>query len=176
MMIKSALVVSCLSLALGFAAVKSFPTLKGQTPNLEKVELPKDCMGKKTLIGVASGKQAQGDLEAWFEPIYLRFIKGHGLFAQTYDINMYFVPMFVGANKAAYEPAMRKISKSSTPEVLQHLVFCKTKAKELEAMLGIKDRNKPYFFVLDEQGEIIHQTDGAFSDEKLEAIEAYFME
>lgn len=35
----------------------------------------------------------------------------------------------------------------------------------------MKDKEAPYVFVVDPQGRIVHRTQGAFSDEKLDAIE-----
>jgi len=174
MMIKP--LVLCTAVLVSMIGGDSFPGLKGETPNGKMVELPKDCKGKKTIIGLAYGKKAAADLEGWYEPAYLRFVKGHGLFATAYDAELYFIPMFVGANKAAYNPSMKKIRKSASPEVLDHLVFFKGALEDYVDPLELKDKSTPYFFVLDESGTIVHRTSGAYSDEKLEAIESLLLE
>jgi len=38
--------------------------------------------------------------------------------------------------------------------------------------LNMKDKNSPYFFVLDENGKILYATSGSFSEKKMEDIEA----
>lgn len=150
--------------------------MKGETPNGEKVVLPDDGKGKMTVVGLAYSKKAESALEAWYEPAYLRFVKKHGLFAGTYDANLYFIPMFVGANKAAYGPSMKKIQKSAEPDVLDHIVFFKGELSEYQNSLGLKDKSKPYFFVLNEKGQIVHSASGGYSEDKLEVIEELLME
>ena len=71
---------------------------------------------------MAYGQKAQPLLEDWYEPAYLRFVAKHGLFAGLYDVRVFFVPLFVGANKAAYEPSLAKFRRSASPEVVD-LVF-----------------------------------------------------
>ena len=44
-------------------------------------------------------------------------------------------------------------------------------ADGLRETLGLKDKETPYIFVVDPQGRIVHRTQGAFSDDKLDAIE-----
>lgn len=46
----------------------------------------------------------------------------------------------------------------------------------LQAELDMTDKSLPYIFVLDEQGRIVHRTQGAFTEEKLEAIEEVLMQ
>jgi hypothetical protein len=157
-------------------AQETFPVLKGETPNGQNVELPKDGEGTKTIVGLAYSKKAEAALEAWYEPAYLRFVKKHGLFAATYEAHLYFVPMFVGANKAAYGPSMKKIQKSAEPAVLDHVLFFKGELSDYEGTLGLEEKSKPYFFVLDENGLIIYRTSGEYTDEKLEEIEGLLMD
>ena len=110
-------------------------------------------------------------MEEWFEPAYLRFVAKHGLFAGAYDCAVYFVPLFTGVNKAAYEPSMKRFRKSAAPEIVEHVVFSKADLDQLKAALGLEHRDIPYFFVLDAEGRIIHRAQGGFPDEKLEAME-----
>jgi len=156
--------------SVGFAQ-QSFPTLQGETAEGRGISLPLANPKGYTLIGIAYSQKAQPMLEEWYEPAYLRFIAKHGLFAGAYEVDLYFVPLFVGVNKVAYEPSMKKFRKSAAPEVVDHVVFSKAEPDPLKATLGMADKDIPYFFVLDGEGRIMHRTEGAFTEDKLEAIE-----
>jgi len=40
----------------------------------------------------------------------------------------------------------------------------------------LKDKHKPYFFVLDDQGKIVYSTSGRYSEKKLDKIESLVSE
>lgn len=157
-------------------AQEAFPELSGETVEGRPVTLPLKNAKARTIVGIAYGKAAGPLLEEWYGPAYLRFVAKHGLFAGAYDVDVFFVPLFVGANKAAYEPSMRKFRKSASPEVVDLVVFAKGELEPLQAALGLKNKDVPYFFVLDAQGNIIHRTEGAFTDAKLDIIEEVLMD
>ena len=152
-----------------------FPTLSGETATGRTVELP--AVGPKgfTIVGMAYSKKAGPLLEEWYEPAYLRFVAKHGLFASAYDADLYFIPLFVGANKAAYEPSLRKFRKSASPEIVDHVVFCRENGDEVIEALEMNDKDVPYFFILDAEGTIVYRTQGAFTEAKLEAMEAVLL-
>ncbi|MBL0127835.1 MAG: hypothetical protein IPP83_10360 [Flavobacteriales bacterium] len=170
-MIKGSFTVIAVLFAGLVPAQQLFPTLSGETSEGREVTLPSASGKGYTIIGLAYSQKAQPALEEWFEPAYLRFIAKHGLFAGAYQCNVYFVPLFTGMNKAAYEPSMRKFRKSASPQVVDHVVFAKAELDLLKDALGLADKDAPYFFVLDREGRIIHREQGAFTEEKLEAIE-----
>lgn len=171
MNLRLSLGLSVLLLAFQATAQTPFPTLSGETADGASVELPAANAKGWTVIGIAYGKQAGPILEEWYEPIYLRFVAQHGLMAGAYKANAYFVPLFVGMNKSAYEPSMKKFRKSADPAIVDHVVFTKDNAEALIDQLDMKDKGTPYFFVLDKDGRIVHRSQGAFSDAKLEAME-----
>lgn len=165
------ILVTCLLIAQGASAQQQFPTIQGETADGTAVQLPLSKPKEYTIIGLAYSQRAQPDLEEWFEPAYLRFVAKHGLFAGAYDCDVFFVPLFTGLNKVAYEPSMRKFRKSASPEIVDHVVFSKADVEALKGPLGLTDKDAPYFFVLDRTGHIVYHTQGAFTEEKLEAIE-----
>lgn len=156
-------------------AQTTFPQLSGETANGKTVVLPTNTK-PWTVIGIAYSQKATPLLEAWYEPAYLRFIAKHGLLAGAYDAEVYFVPLFVGLNKAAYEPSMKKFRQGADPEIIEHVLFSKNEVEPLKNALDMADKDIPYFFVLDAQGRIVHRTKGAFSEEKLEALEEVMLE
>lgn len=167
----SALFVSCTAFA-----QTSFPTIAGETTDGSTVELPAASKGKPAIIAVAFGKKAEPVLAEWYEPAYLRFVAKHGLFAGATDAQLYFVPIFVGLNKAAYEPSMKRLRKSADPDVAKRVVFFKGEADAVLDALGMKDKDEPWFFALDAEGRIVHKEKGAFTVVKLDALEEALME
>ncbi|MFZ1688913.1 MAG: hypothetical protein WAU70_15920 [Flavobacteriales bacterium] len=159
----------CMSSALPQGAL--FPELKGETPLGKHIDLPRDAKGKFTILCLAYDKSANDQLTAWFEPAYLRFVMNHGLFASHHDVNIWFVPMFTGMNKAAYAPVMKKVQKSEAPEVQDHILFFQGDMDLYVRELDMGDKTKPYIFLLNDTGEVIHRESGEFTDDKLEAIE-----
>ena len=76
--------------------------------------IPGDAANGFTLVALAFGKGAEPVLAEWMEPAYLRFVAKHGLFAGSYQCTAWFIPVFVGLNKAAYEPSMKKLRNSAS--------------------------------------------------------------
>ncbi len=167
----------CLALAIAGAATaqQPFPEITGETASGETVTLPKPDARKYTIVGVAYSQKASTMLEDWLEPAYLRFVAQHGLFAGEYDADIFFVPVFVGLNKAAYEPTLKKFKRSASPEIVDHVLFSKTDMDQLRNELGMTEKETPHFFVLNAKGQIVHRTQGAFTDDKLEGIENVLM-
>ncbi len=170
------------TLALAFAAgtfaiaQKSFPSITGETHDGTSITLPAAAQGRPAIIAVAFGKKAEPVLADWYEPAYRRFVDKHGLFAGASDVQLYFVPVFVGLNKAAYEPSMKRLRKSADPDVAKRVVFFKGEADAVLQELGMKDKEEPWFFCVDAQGRIVHKEKGAFTVAKLDALEEALLE
>jgi hypothetical protein len=153
---------------------KIFPDLTAETAEDKKVNLPQDVKGKFTLLGLAYSKKSEDELNTWFSPIFSTFIqKNTGQLAGfNYDVNVYFVPMFTGINAAATGTAKRKALKNVDPQLLPYVLFYKGELKKYKEQLDFERRDIPYFFVLDPDGKIIFATDGAYSDAKMESLQA----
>ncbi|MCW5898210.1 MAG: hypothetical protein KIT10_02985 [Flavobacteriales bacterium] len=171
-----AIIIALLSTGGLFAQGPVFPKLEGETADGLNVELPRTTSGRMTVIGIAYGQQAQQHLESWYEPAYLRFVAKHGLFAGSYEVDVWFVPLFTGLNKAAYEPTLKKFRKSAHPEIVKHVLFSKGDVAPLKDAFGMADKGTPYFFVLDGQGRVVYRTEGAFKHDKLDKIEEFLMD
>ncbi|MBX2972621.1 MAG: hypothetical protein KF797_05925 [Flavobacteriales bacterium] len=172
---RSILLITAAVSAISLSAQTKFPALTGETASGKTITLP--TKGKPwTVIGLAYSQKASPLLEEWYEPAYLRFIAKHGLMAGSYEADVYFVPLFVGLNKAAYEGSMNKFRKSADPEIVDHVLFSKAEIEPLKEALDLKDKDIPYFFVLDAEGRVVHREKGAFTDDKLESIEEVLMD
>ncbi|HCW07545.1 MAG TPA: hypothetical protein DGG95_09305 [Cytophagales bacterium] len=153
---------------------KTFPDLTAETTDDKKVNLPQDVKGKFTLLGLAYSKKSEDELNTWFSPIFNTFIqKNTGQLAGfNYDVNVYFIPMFTGINAAATGIAKKKAIKNIDPQLLPYVLFYKGELKKYKDQLDFDRKDIPYFFVLDAEGKIVFATDGAFSDDKMESIQA----
>lgn len=170
------LVVCLLSVAGVQAQVgQAFPVLKGETVEGKAMQLPASVKGKYTLLGLAFSNKSDKALQTWFEPVYTRFMSDRGnagLFADfAYDVNVYFVPMFTGANKVAAGPARKRMLKEVDTELHKHVLFYIGELEPYQNQLGLKDKDEPYFFVLDEEGKIVYATSGAYSEKKMDQVE-----
>lgn len=154
---------------------KPFPDMTAETVEDKKVNLPNDVKGKYTLLGLAYSKKSEDDLMTWFQPTFEKFIqKTTGLMAGFgYDVNVYFVPMFTGINAAASGTAKRKAAKKFDPQLLPYVLFYKGELKPYKETLDFEKKDIPYFFVLDPQGRIVHATSGAYTEEKMDAVEEH---
>jgi len=153
---------------------KMFPDMEAQTAEDKVVKLPQDVHGKYTLLGLAYSKKSEDELNSWFEPVFSKFIqKTKGLMAGFgYDVNVYFVPMFTGINAAATGTAKKKAIKNVDPQLLPYILFYKGELKPYKEALDFERRDIPYFFVLDPNGKILYATSGAYSESKMDQVEA----
>jgi hypothetical protein len=173
-----------LCLLMGMAAQaqvgQQFPELKGETVSGKTMRLPQDVKGKYTLLGLAFSKKSDEALQTWFQPTYDRFMvdkESAGLFADfVYDVNVYFVPMFTGANKAAAGPARKSMLKNVDAYLHPHVLFYIGELDTYRDQLGLVAKDEPYFFVLDEKGKIVYATSGAYSAKKMDQVEEILSE
>lgn len=152
---------------------QKFPDMNAETVDDVKVNLPSAVNGKYTLLGLAYSKKSEDDLNTWFQPVFEKFIqKTSGLLAGfTYDVNVYFIPMFTGVNAAASGTAKRKAAKNIDPQLLPYILFYRGELKPYKEALDFEKKDIPYFFVLDPQGKIVFATSGKYSDEKMSQVE-----
>ena len=153
---------------------KMFPAMEAQTAEDKVVKLPQDVQGKYTLLGLAYSKKSEDELNSWFEPVFSKFIqKTTGLMAGFgYDVNVYFIPMFTGINAAATGTAKKKAIKNVDPQLLPYILFYKGELKPYKEALDFEKKDIPYFFVLDPKGKILFATSGAYSESKMDKVEA----
>src|SRR5690606_29105909 len=152
---------------------KVFPAMEAETVEDKKVMLPDDVKGKYTLIGLAYSKKSEDELNSWFQPVFEKFIQKTGgiLSSFSYDVNVFFVPMFTGVNAAATGTAKRKAMKNIDPQLLPYVLFYRGELKTYKQALDFEKKDIPYFFVLDPDGKIIHATSGKYTAAKMDAVE-----
>ena len=151
-----------------------FPDITGENLENKNVKLPLAAKGKYCLIGMASSQKAEKDLQTWMQPVYDMFINQNTFISIDYNLDIFFIPMFTGANQAVYKKVMKKTKAEIDPELAPYVLFYKGSLDPYKKHL--KDKNKPYFFVLDENGKVVYATSGQYTAKKLDKIETFVSE
>lgn len=154
---------------------KPFPDMETETVEDKVINIPKDVTDKYTLVAMAYSKKAEKDLSSWFSPIYNKFLKkSTGVFSSfTYDINVYFVPMFTGVNAAATGKAKKKTAEELDPLLVPNILFYKGALKPYKDSLEFDKKDVPYLFLIDTDGKIAYATSGEYTDSKMDEIEEF---
>ncbi len=147
--------------------------MEGESLTNEFINIPDDLAGKYTIIGLAYSKKAEEYLKSWFRPAYYQFLykpEEPSVFQSTYDIHLYFVPMFTGAKRPAYQGVMKKVKKTVDPKLHPYVLFYKGELKKYKEDLNFEGKHLPYFYVLDPEGTIIYSTSGRYTEAKMQEI------
>lgn len=147
-----------------------FPSIDVVDLNDEALNIPIDTKGKYTLVGVAFSEDAQKDLYSWSQPVFSEFMDENNLSSLVYDPNVHLILMFTGANQLAYNKAKKEITEGTDEHLRDNIVLYKGNMEDYRKELKMKDRKKPYFFVLDKTGKVIYTADGRYSREVLEEV------
>lgn len=151
-----------------------FPTMESESLANELISIPEDLKGKFSIIGLAYSKASESDLKTWFEPAYNQFIykpEKPSIFDFSYDVHCYFIPMFTGAKRPAYQKVMKKLQKTIDRRLLPNVLFYQGTLKGYKEALGFnKGRDVPYFFVIDPDGKIVYTTYGRYTTAKMQEI------
>ena len=173
---KRYILITLLTFAFGLSNAQignTFPEMEAESLTNEFYTLPADVSGKYSLIGLAYSKKAEDYLKGWFEPIYNQFIYKNpnpGPFDFSFDINTYFVPMFTGAKRPAYQKVMNKLKKTIDKRLQPNVLFYKGTLKGYKDALNFDGKDLPYFYVLDPEGKIVYATTGRYSRSKMQEI------
>ncbi len=151
-----------------------FPEITSESVSGNTVTLPEDAIGKHTIVAMAFSKKSEEALETWLQPVYDTFIQeaASSMFATNYDVNVYFIPMLGGAKQAAEGRILKKLDKSVDEALKDHILIYAGNVKGYREMLSMEEKDVPYFFLLNEQGEIIFEYHGAHDPDVLEEMEA----
>ncbi|MGM0579503.1 MAG: hypothetical protein ACQETL_02410 [Bacteroidota bacterium] len=154
---------------------ESFPEMTGTSLTDEEITVPSATQDKMTLIGIAFSKKAEDDLKTWFQPVWEKFIREADPDAlipeMKPDVNVVFIPMFTGLKRGASGSAMRKMQKDVDKKLHPHVIIYSGKMGDYEDQLNMTEKDQPYFYVVNKEGEIIYATAGRSSMKKLNEVE-----
>jgi len=146
-----------------------FPSVSGTTLTKKALNIPGDIQGKYSLVGLAYSKKSDEDLQTWFQPTYAVFLDPQALF--TYDVNLYFIPMVGGVNQIAAESVEKQLKAGIDTKLHENVLFFKGNLSDYKKTLKLEEKDKPYFFILDEKGKIVYATSGEYTHKKMADIE-----
>ena len=64
-----------------------------------------------------------------------------------------------------------KFKESAQADLRPHVLFCDKDGKTVLEKLNMNNKEIPYLFLLNKEGQIVYRTSGAFTDEKFDAID-----
>lgn len=164
------IILSCLILN-GAISAQKFPELSGKNLAGENRILPDDYLGKYTIVGLSYSQKAEGELRTWFDPVFDKFVLKLGMFDDTYDVNVLFVPMFHGASKVTFEKAFKSVKQKTDDDFYPYVLFYKGEIKTYKTALDMPEKEWAYCFFLDPSGTIIKAFKGPFREKYMEEIE-----
>jgi hypothetical protein len=160
------------------ASAQQFPKVVCETMNDQKVVIPDDVKGKKTVVAIAMSAKAEKALRAWNTPLYNSLIaEGMGglMGGRMYDANLCFVGMVRGIAKLATGEIKERTKKNTDKKLWDNFMITEQDVDEFIKVAQVKEKSEPQFFVLDKDGKIIYHTSGDYSDAKLNAITEQLM-
>ena len=150
-----------------------FPTLRAQNLQDKDVTLPDYVKDKRAVICLAFSVKADESLKKWIQPLYNQLIAdgmGGLMGGNMYNANLCFVAMLRGIAKMGMGELKSRSKKSIDPRLHSLFLISDDDADALMQQLKITDKNEPHFIVVNEKGNILFQTWGAYSDKKMESI------
>jgi hypothetical protein len=160
-----------LALMINAQSKVQFPSLNGHTLEGNAISLPLAKTAKFTIIGLCYKRSAEEDLKTWIQPMYDVFVAkpnagDFGDVANYFDVNYYFIPLISGFKKAAND------FKSATQKDLwKNVIDCDTDIKLLKEQLKPTNDDVPYFYVLNEKGQIVEVVSGKYTEAKMDKIQ-----
>jgi hypothetical protein len=150
----------------------AFPPITGMTLEDKEITIPTDTQNKITIVGMAYSKKSEDILRGWYEPMFNKFVLKRGIMDHLYDVNFFFIPMYTGGKKLAYDASIKQMKESNRKDLFPYLLFYKGELSPYTEVLKMEEKELPYLFIIDENGKIIYHTKGLFSEKKMEEIEA----
>ena len=147
-----------------------FPSIDVLDLNDKAINIPEDTKGKFAMIGVAFSEDAQRDLYSWSQPVFSEFMDENNMSSLVYDPNVHLILLFTGANQLGYNKAKQQITEGTDESLKDNIVLYKGKMEDYRKTLKMKDRKKPYFFVLDKDGKIIYTAVGRYNAKVLKEV------
>ncbi len=144
---------------------KSFPEVEGETLEGKKIELPKDILGKKTLLLIGYDQDTQFDIDRWLI----------GLDQKGFVLNVFEVPTIKGWVPRIIKSKINGGMRSGIPEELWKVVLTVYKdADQIINFLGNTNPRNARAVVLSEEGKVIYQHERGFSVSALNQLEQFF--
>lgn len=148
---------------------KAFPKIETERISGEKVNLPAAFSGNYTIVGIGMGRKAEEALRTWQTPIYNTFIAKTGFMDDMYAVDVFFLPVFTGASRAAKGKVVKKLKENNEALVIDH-VYVYSGSREPFDAIGVRDKSEPYFLLINDKNQIVYVAKGSFKQFFLDEI------
>jgi hypothetical protein len=147
-------------------SIARFPQTKGVNLEGDEFELPKDLKGNLKIVVVAFKRQQTEMLESWGLPL-------DDFVNQNPEVEYYELPVL----SAAYSPIRWWIDGGMKAGIVdskarQRTLTLYTNKQKFKRSLGIPDEETIYVFLLDNEGNVLAQSNGSYAKEKLDQLQA----
>lgn len=147
-----------------------FPLLEAEDLQGREVNLPEAFEKEYALVGLARSKKAEEDLGSWQKPIYNKFVAKTGMMDAVFDVDVFFIPVFAGASKAAKGKVVKKLRENNEALVADHLLVYAGSSDPMDA-LKMSDKKVPYFYLTNAEGVVLWSASGRFRQKHMDEIE-----
>ncbi len=158
---------------LSFKAGVVFPTLTCTNLKDEAVKVPTDFAGKRTVIALMLSTRADKYMQKWAQPLYNSLVAdgmGGMMGGNMYQARLCFVGAVKGLAKIALPEMIKKAKTEVDKKYHANFMYTDNELNELTKSLNITDKSIPHFIVLETDGSVLYQTQGEFTDDKLNDI------
>jgi hypothetical protein len=139
-----------------------FPTIEAKTLSGQSIIFPTETLGKKTVLVIAFEQQAQPQADSWATRILADFHKE--------QVNYYEIPM-LSSGYNLVRPFIDGGMKQGTDKDLHNKVATYYgELKEYKSQLNIENDRIAHLFLLNKKGEIIFNTNGGATKEKIQIL------
>ncbi len=122
------------------------------------------------LIGIGTSQKAEEDLRTWQEPVYNKYIAKTGLMDGMYDVQVWFIPLFTGANQVSKPKVIKKLKENNEPMVENHLLIY-SGSKDPFDSFGVVEKREPYFMLVNSDGLVVWVAQGSFQQKYIDQIQ-----
>ena len=155
------------------SAQTAFPTITCSRLDQSSSVIP-NISGKKTVLLISFGKKGSDDVATWIDPLVQKFIRKSGMLDQMFDANLFALTFVNAAEWSVIRSQETKIKADLPTELHSNVLYSQDNAAVVAAALGEKSKNTATVVLLDEHGQIVKLISGAFTENKLEALEEGF--
>jgi hypothetical protein len=142
-----------------------FPTVAATTLAGRPVTFPDAVVGQVGLLFVAFRQRAQADINTWVTPLI-------GTYLDSADVAYYEIPMISGGYRWVSGWIDGGMRGGVPGDLHDRTATYYGPRATFYAEMNIGDRSRPYLFVLDRAGRVVHRADGPATPAAVADVEA----
>ncbi len=152
---------------------QQFPNLTGNRFDESRVEFPRNTK-KYTVLLITFGKKGTESASTWIDPLVQKFIRKSGMLDAFFDADLYALTMVNAAEWNIIRSQESKIKSEIPSEIINNVLYSTSDCTPLLSVLGENAKSTSTLILLNNEGKIVKQIQGEFSEKKMEALEDGF--